>query len=122
MNNLPSPLRSIRLKCLDCSGSIREVELCPAHSYCILFPYRKGHRPEGNASFRPLRTIREYCLQCGEENSSASVDACPVKTCPLYPYRKGTHPGRKGRVLTEEEKAELVEKLAAGRRGQKCPL
>ena len=113
---LPSPLRSIRLKCLDCClGSAPEVSLCPAGIYCTLHPYRKG-RPEGMTEIRPLRIIREYCLQCGEENSRSSVESCPVKNCPLYPYRLGKHPGRKGRPRTEEEKAKARETLAAYRR------
>ena len=39
---IPSVLRSVRLKCLDCScGSVKEVELCPVTS-CALYPYRFG--------------------------------------------------------------------------------
>jgi hypothetical protein len=121
MKDNPSPLRSIRLKCLDCSGLSQEVTLCPAGNHCTLHPYRTGHRPEGISSYRPLKTIREYCLQCGEENSSQGVEACPIHGCPLYPYRNGSHPGRKGRILTEQEKAVIAERLAAGRKGQICP-
>jgi len=116
----PSPLRSIRLKCLDCSGSAQEVNLCPAGIYCGLHPYRKGHRPEGMAAMSPLRIIRDYCLACGEENSRASVETCPIKNCPLYPYRLGKHPGRKGKILDEEQKAILRERLA-GMRAAKMP-
>lgn len=37
-----SALRSIRLKCLNCSaGSSKEVELCPVED-CALYPYRFG--------------------------------------------------------------------------------
>ena len=42
---MKTPIKSIRLKCIDCCcGSPKEVELCPA-SECPLFPYRFGKRP-----------------------------------------------------------------------------
>ena len=44
------PLRSIRAKCLDCSGSAKGVMWCPCdgvHSTrCPLWPFRFGKRPE----------------------------------------------------------------------------
>ena len=40
-----SPLKAIRLKCLDCCcGSSNEVQLCPAMG-CPLHPFREGHNP-----------------------------------------------------------------------------
>ncbi len=40
-----TPLKTIRLKCLDCScGQPREVRLCPVEQ-CPLWPYRMGVRP-----------------------------------------------------------------------------
>lgn len=40
-----SPLKAIRLKCLDCScGSSNEVKLCPVEK-CPLYPFREGHNP-----------------------------------------------------------------------------
>jgi len=40
-----SPLKAIRLKCLDCScGSSNEVKLCPAEK-CPLYPFRFGKNP-----------------------------------------------------------------------------
>ena len=40
-----SPLRAIKIKCLDCCGWQRkEVDLCPSKD-CPLWAYRKGHRP-----------------------------------------------------------------------------
>jgi hypothetical protein len=42
---MPTPLKSIRLKCLDCCvGSSYEVKLCTSVK-CALFPYRLGKRP-----------------------------------------------------------------------------
>ncbi len=40
-----SPLRAIRLKCLDCTcGSQKEVEACPIVK-CPLHPFRAGKNP-----------------------------------------------------------------------------
>jgi len=43
--NLLTPVRAIRAKCLDCcSGQAKEIKLCPVHA-CALHPYRMGRRP-----------------------------------------------------------------------------
>lgn len=40
-----SPLKAIRLKCLDCCcGSSNEVKLCTL-TRCPLYPFREGHNP-----------------------------------------------------------------------------
>lgn len=40
-----SPLKAIRLKCLDCCcGSSNEVKLCTA-AQCPLYPFRLGKNP-----------------------------------------------------------------------------
>ena len=40
-----SPLKAIRLKCLECCcGSSNEVKLCPCTN-CSLYPFRDGHNP-----------------------------------------------------------------------------
>ena len=40
-----TPVRAIRLKCLDCSnGSAHEVKLCVI-PHCPLYPYRMGKNP-----------------------------------------------------------------------------
>ena len=40
-----SPLKAIRLKCLDCcNGSSNEVKLCTCEK-CPLYPFREGHNP-----------------------------------------------------------------------------
>ena len=40
-----SPVKAIRLKCLDCCcGSSHEVKQCPATN-CPLHPFRDGHNP-----------------------------------------------------------------------------
>ena len=41
-----TPLKAIRLKCLDCCcGSWLEVKLCTCND-CALYSYRLGHRPK----------------------------------------------------------------------------
>lgn len=41
-----TPMRAIRLKCLDCCcGQTAEVRLCTATG-CVLWPFRMGHRPK----------------------------------------------------------------------------
>ena len=43
-----TPMRAIRLKCLDCCcGQSAEVRRCPLDD-CPLFPYRFGHRPKAS--------------------------------------------------------------------------
>lgn len=45
MEKHPTPLKSIRLKCLDCCcGSEAEVRDCAAKN-CPLYFYRMGHNP-----------------------------------------------------------------------------
>ena len=40
-----SPLKAIRLKCLNCCcGSSNEVKLCPVTT-CPLYAFREGHNP-----------------------------------------------------------------------------
>jgi len=46
---LLTPIKSIRVKCLDCSNyQYKEVRLCPVKS-CSLYPYRMGKRPAKEA-------------------------------------------------------------------------
>lgn len=39
-----TPLKAIRAKCLDCSGSATEVRLCPVTG-CPLYKFRFGKNP-----------------------------------------------------------------------------
>ncbi|MEQ8235446.1 MAG: hypothetical protein ABRQ23_01575 [Syntrophomonadaceae bacterium] len=34
------------------------------------------------------QAVRAYCLQCSN-HSKKEVETCPIKKCPLYPYRLG---------------------------------
>ena len=43
----------------------------------------------------PLKAIRANCLDCSAD-SAKEVRLCPIKDCPLYVYRFGKNPKRKG--------------------------
>jgi hypothetical protein len=43
----------------------------------------------------PLRAIRRYCIMCSG-NSLSEVRKCEAEECPLYRYRMGRNPDRKG--------------------------
>ena len=43
----------------------------------------------------PLRAIRAKCLDCVAEQPQ-EVRLCPSENCPLWPYRMGHNPNRKG--------------------------
>ncbi len=43
----------------------------------------------------PLRAIRKKCLDCSA-GSRIEVRQCSVLDCPLYLYRMGSNPKRKG--------------------------
>lgn len=43
-----TPIKAIRAKCIDCSGSqTKEVKACPVKK-CPLYPYRMGRRPKND--------------------------------------------------------------------------
>lgn len=86
----PSPLKAVRLHCLDCClGQSQEVRLCGAVN-CNTHPIRMGKRVEG---IRPLSAIKAHCKECsGDEKASA----CDVAECALHPFRLGKNPNRAG--------------------------
>lgn len=43
----------------------------------------------------PLKQIRRYCVSCSGE-SRKEVRNCPLTDCPLFPFRFGHNPKRKG--------------------------
>lgn len=48
-----TPMKAIRLKCLDCcAGQVAEVRRCTVEK-CPLFCYRLGHRPKGYTDTTP---------------------------------------------------------------------
>lgn len=62
----------------------------------------------------PIKAVRKKCLDCSG-GSSDEVRKCDIADCPLHPFRFGRNPYRKPRVLTEEQRAANVARLAAAR-------
>ncbi len=62
----------------------------------------------------PIKAIRAKCLDCmcGQVNE---VKLCPGTDCPLYPFRFGKNPFIKPRQYTEEQKAEMRERILKAR-------
>ena len=56
-----------------------------------------------------LRAIKLKCLDCSTYNTN-EIKECPVKNCPLYPFRLGKNPFRK-REISEEERTKLSERM-----------
>ena len=66
----------------------------------------------------PIKAIRAKCLDCccGSANE---VKLCTCTGCPLFAFRFGKNPFRKTKEMTDEEKAELAERLRLGRESKK---
>lgn len=43
----------------------------------------------------PLKAIRAKCLDCSGDSAN-EVKLCTIEWCPLYPFRLGKNPNRKG--------------------------
>jgi len=81
----PNRRKSIRKKCLNCSGwSYKEVTDCQFKD-CSLFHYRSGQGKQ-NAKAR-VKAIRKYCLWCVDGQRNEMLN-CPSIDCELWPYRK----------------------------------
>lgn len=65
----------------------------------------------------PLRAIRAKCIDCSA-GSIKEVRECVMLDCPLYPYRLGKSPNRKPRILTDEEREQLRQRMARMRQKQ----
>ena len=65
----------------------------------------------------PLRAIRAKCVDCSA-GSMKEVRECVMLDCPLYPYRLGKSPNRKPRILTDEEREVLRQRMAKMREKQ----
>jgi len=82
------PLKAIRLKCLDCSESRKDVTECPcngvASPLCNLYPYRFGKRPRT----QPHQAV----LACPTISETRTVG--PVRTDPSPKSIKNTTPRR----------------------------
>ena len=82
------PLKAIRLTCLDCSQSRKDVTECPcngvASPLCNLYPYRFGKRPRT----QPHQAV----LACPTISKTCTVG--PVRTDPGPESIKNTTPRR----------------------------
>lgn len=59
MSKLPSPLKAIRLRCLDCCGfQPKEVALCPATN-CPSHAFRMGKNPNRAGIGGPFGSISQ---------------------------------------------------------------
>lgn len=61
-----------------------------------------------------IKAIRLKCLDCSN-GSSLEVSECPISSCPIYPYRMGHNPYIERREMTEEQRAEMTERLRKAR-------
>ena len=43
----------------------------------------------------PIKSIRQHCLECCCQQKGEVLN-CQIKDCPLYPFRLGKNPNRKG--------------------------
>ena len=69
----------------------------------------------------PVKAIRAKCIDCSG-GQLGEVRLCPVKACPLYPFRMGDNPFRakaEKKPMTDIEKAAFAERMkkAKGEKG-----
>lgn len=69
---------------------------------------------ENDKITNPLKAIRARCLECCLDQTN-EAKLCPAVDCPLWPFRLGTNPFRKKRVMTEEQRAAAAENLRNAR-------
>jgi hypothetical protein len=62
----------------------------------------------------PLKAIRARCLDCCC-GSGPEVRKCTAVACPSWPFRMGVNPFREKRVLSDEQKRAMTDRLARGR-------
>ena len=112
-----TPLRAVRLKCLDCCGdSSKEVEACSAVS-CPLWWYRKSPSSLDATADRKqskyptaAQAIKAMCKECcGEDLKGCAMDE--YSWCPLLQYKK--QKAAKRPVLSEAERARRSERMKA---------
>ena len=65
----------------------------------------------------PLKAIRAKCIDCSG-GSRLEVKHCPVTSCPLYPFRLGKNPFRQKRVLSDQQRRDLAERLSKARQNR----
>ncbi len=63
----------------------------------------------------PIKAIRAFCLECSGD-SAREVKECTARSCVLYPFRFGENPYRTKRELTDEQRAELRDRMKNARK------
>lgn len=63
----------------------------------------------------PLKAIRERCLDCCC-GRGAEVRKCVAVECPSWPFRMGTNPFRKKRVLSATQRSDATKRLGKAKR------
>ena len=91
-----SPLKTIRMFCLECQGSSSiAVKEC-RDTTCPFQPHRYGTLPKVKGH-QPMKAIRNYCLAYCQFGSRKEVINCEGDNamsgpCPLFPFRLGVNP------------------------------
>ncbi len=67
----------------------------------------------------PLQAIKLHCAECIGEGTAK---ICTSKECKLFPFRMGKNTIVPKRVLTEEQRAKLVEQLRRNKVDQTTQL
>jgi hypothetical protein len=62
----------------------------------------------------PLKALRARCLDCCCGNAS-EVRKCTAVECPSWAFRMGNNPFRQKRVISDEQKRVMAERLAHAR-------
>lgn len=61
----------------------------------------------------PVKAIREFCREC--VGGYSYIEDCCGYTCKLYKFRSGKNPYRTPRVLTDEQRIVMAERLKKAR-------
>ena len=85
----PTPGKAIRNFCIDCVGSVAEVQNCMGEACidgpCLFLPYRLARgRPS-------VKLIRRFCVYCMGGHPTMVKD-CRSRGCFLKPFRMGKNP------------------------------
>lgn len=71
-----SPTKAIRLKCLDCAGSRKMVNLCASATTCALHPFRMGKNPFSKRGAKVSAEVQaQRAVRCKTLNKKANKDA-----------------------------------------------
>ena len=100
-------LRDLRQLSVEPGGG---GELIGKHPREVPLPILSHWHREEN----PLKAIRARCLDCCC-GSGPEVRKCTAVACPSWPFRMGVNPFREKRVLSDEQKRAMADRLAKGR-------